>query len=78
MNKQTYTTEERTIAQFEAIALKKKGYKVDRIIEVDEISKDESIIAFGYNPSETRSIKTAITKNAKNVEEVDYEFIYWN
>jgi len=77
MKKKEYTVNERTIAQFKAMELKKHGYQVTRLIETDP-SGDPITIAFGYNPSSTSSVKEVITKYANMVNEEDFEFIYWN
>jgi len=77
MKKKNYTTEERTVAQFVAMDLKKKGYQVTRLIETDP-SGDPITIAFGYNPSSTMTVKEVVTKYANMESEESYEFIYWN
>jgi len=77
MKKKEYTSNERTIAQFHAMELKKHGYQVTRLIETDP-SGDPITIAFGYNPSSTTTVKEVVTKYANMESEESYEFIYWN
>ena len=79
MKKKTYNTKERTIAQFKAMALKKQGCDIDKLIETsDENPDDVSVIAFGYKLSETSDVKKSARKEFKNAIESEYTFIYWN
>lgn len=76
MKQETYTFEERTIAQFKAMELKKRGYHVTKLIEEDEL-ENEIILAFGYNDPATNVLESDI-EYLQNVNTEDFDFIYWN
>jgi hypothetical protein len=78
MKKKNYTTEERTENQFKAIELKKHGWFVTRIVEDNPFGEESVTIAFGYNPSETMTVKDVVVKQANLVKESDFEFVYYN
>lgn len=77
MNKQTYTSEQRTKAQFRAMYLKQKGYQVTTLKEIDNLGND-IIVAFGYTATQSLTIKPTISKDFSKAKEEDYNFIYWN
>lgn len=77
----TYVRNERTVAQAEAIRLKRAGYIIHRIVvpEEDEDGKViNKVIAFGYIKSETKRVKTGINVLYTDAKVSDYEFIYYN
>lgn len=77
MKKKNYTTNERTKSQFQAMALKERGYHVNRIVKIDEFGEKETI-AFGYSKSMSPEVKEAKEVDARVAKEENYDFIYWN
>lgn len=64
--------QDRTIAQVEAMELKKRGYKVTKML--DEF---DNIVAFGYTDRE-KSLNVPSEITIYNVNESNYNFIFWN
>ena len=77
------TSEDRTVAQTKAIRLKKEGCEITRIGIINDPTlpfneNNVKTIAFGYNKSSVPGIKKPELKRASEVNESDFEFIYWN
>lgn len=77
MEKQTYTTEERTKAQFHAMYLKQRGYQVVALKEKNHFGEN-TVVAFGYKATDTLIIKPTFEARFEGVEENEFDFIYWN
>ena len=77
MKKQNYTSEQRTIAQFQAMELKQRGYQVVAL-KKEDIFGETQTLAFGYIKTGTLCIKKTVDEDFDTAKESDFTFIYWN